>query len=303
MRCSLVFIYARTKRFFSLWLFSYFLLIGWYISVGVAVMEHLGFVKMSGLVFPFLHVTLAIESIFLSLAISYKFKLIEEKQKTAQALLLQQSRLASMGEMLSIIAHQWRQPLTHLSMVNINLKRIFPENEDGKKLLAQADKQISYMSDTIDSFRDFYNPTKEKVFFSFQEAVQEVSSIVKPSLQAVGIVFTEHCIKDTKVHGNKNEFEQVLLNLINNAKDALIQKEVQNPTIMIEMDENLLRIKDNAGGIEKQYHDKIFLPYFSTKKDSDGIGLYISKMIIEQEMGGKLQVQSDSNETTFSILF
>jgi len=155
----------------------YFLLIGWYISIWVAVMEHLGFVKMSGLVFPFLHVTLATESIFLSLAISYKFKLIEETQKTAQALLLQQSRLTSMGEMLSIIAHQWRQPLNHLSMVNINLKRIFPKNKDGKKLLAQADKQISYMSDTIDSFRDFYNPSKNREEFDIKASCQNALNI------------------------------------------------------------------------------------------------------------------------------
>jgi len=279
----------------------YFLLIGWYISIGVALVEHMGFVKMTGLVFPFLHVTLALESIFLSLAISYKFKLIEEKQKTAQALLLQQSRLASMGEMLSIIAHQWRQPLNYLSMVNMNLKRIYPEHEDGKKLLTEANKQITYMSDTIDSFRDFYNPTKEKVEFGFQEAVRDVLTIITPSLQAVDIEIKETFLHDTKVHGNKNEFEQVILNLINNAKDALILQKVQAPSIEISIDTNLLSVRDNAGGIEKENLDKIFNPYFSTKKDSDGIGLYISKMIIEQEMGGVLDVKSDNEGTIFTI--
>ena len=281
----------------------YFLLIGWSISIIIAVIEHVGFVKITGIVFPFLHVSLAIESIFLSLAIAYKFKLLEEKQKTAQALLLQRSRLASMGEMLSIIAHQWRQPLNFLSMVNINLNRLHQNDTESQKLLSQANKQISYMSDTIDSFREFYNPAKNKEKFTLQKTVLHVISIIKPSLQASGIRMKHHFHDDIFIYGNKNEFEQVILNLINNAKDALLHDMIQNPHIMISLENNILSVSDNAKGIDSQNIKNIFTPYFSTKKDNDGIGLYISKMIIEQELGGKLEVKSDKEGSTFNIIF
>jgi len=258
---------------------------------------------MTGVVFPFIHVSFAIESIFLSLAISYKFKLVEEKQKTQQALLLQQSRLASMGEMISIIAHQWRQPLNFLSVVHMNLKRIHKEDKKSNMLITEANKQIEYMSDTIDGFRDFYNPSKAKEEFSIQEALENALKIVSHSLKSSNIELIERFEKDSFVYGNRNEFEQVILNLLNNAKDAFIERQIENPFITIVVKDRELSISDNAGGIKKKNLDKIFNPYFSTKKDSDGIGLYISKMIVEQEMGGRLMVSCDEFGTRFVIGF
>ncbi|SFV61498.1 Putative two-component sensor histidine kinase [hydrothermal vent metagenome] len=104
-------------------------------------------------------------------------------------------------------------------------------------------------------------------------------------------------------YGNRNEFEQVILNLLNNAKDAFIERKIETPFIEITIGDNGLSIRDNAGGIEKKNLDKIFNPYFSTKKDSDGIGLYISKMIVEQEMGGRLRVSTDESGTLFVMEF
>ena len=278
----------------------YFLLTGWYIAIFVATIEHLGFIKFIGVPFPFLHITFAIESIFLSLAISYKFKLVEERQKTQQALLLQQSRLASMGEMISIIAHQWRQPLNILSVIHMNLNR--SENrEDKKMLVGEANKQISYMSNTIDSFRDFYNPTKEKKEFLVTEALQNVLDIVTHALEISKIKVTSTILHDFKIYGNRNEFEQVLLNLINNAKDALLKGEIENPIINIKIESSYISIEDNGQGINKEHIEMIFNPYFTTKKGSDGIGLYISKMIIEQEMHGELTVESSKKGTIFRI--
>ena len=281
----------------------YFLIIGWYITISVSVIMFIGFIHMTGVVFPFIHVSFAIESIFLSLAISYKFKLVEEKQKTQQALLLQQSRLASMGEMISIIAHQWRQPLNFLSVVHMNLKRIHKEDKKSNMLITEANKQIEYMSDTIDGFRDFYNPSKAKEEFSIQEALENALKIVSHSLKSSNIEVIERFEKDSFVYGNRNEFEQVILNLLNNAKDAFIEREIENPFITIVVKDRELSISDNAGGIKKKNLDKIFNPYFSTKKDSDGIGLYISKMIVEQEMGGRLMVSCDEFGTRFVIYF
>ncbi len=281
----------------------YFLLIGWYLSIFVAIIEHLGLIELIGTPFPFLHITFAMESIFLSLAISYKFKLLDEKQKIQQSLLLQQSRLASMGEMISIIAHQWKQPLNFLSMVHMNLKRMHQEHKDSTMLIAEANKQIEYMSNTIDSFRDFYNPSKKKEEFSVESALTHVLSITSSALKSTNILLQHTTKNDFNIYGNKNEFEQVLLNLINNAKDALVEKQIDNPRININIYNKVLTIKDNAQGIPKEIINNIFNPYFSTKKNSDGIGLYISKMIIEQELGGKLSVVSDKKETTFLLQF
>ena len=281
----------------------YFLITGWYITIGVSIMMFVGFIKMTGIVFPFIHLSFAIESIFLSLAISYKFKLVEEKQKMQQALLLQQSRLASMGEMISIIAHQWRQPLNFLSVVNMNLNRMHKDNKNSKMLLSEANKQIEYMSETINSFRNFYNPSKSKEEFSIKEASQHAINIVSHSMQSHKIEMIEIFEEDSRVYGNRNEFEQVVLNLLNNAKDAIIERKIESSLIEVRVGDGGLSVRDNAGGIKKRNLERIFNPYFSTKKDSDGIGLYISKLIIEQEMGGRLDVSVYEGGSVFEIRF
>ena len=278
----------------------YFLLTGWYIAIFVATIEHLGFIKLIGTPFPFLHITFALESIFLSLAISYKFKLVEEKQKTQQALLLQQSRLASMGEMISTIAHQWRQPLNILSVLQMNLNRIH-KDQDSKLIITEANRQIDYMSNTIETFRNFYNPSKAKENFSIQEATHQALEIVKHSLKIAHIKTKIEFKEELHIYGNRNEFEQVILNLLNNAKDALVERKIENPYIKILIDKQGVSIKDNAKGISKENLNKIFNPYFSTKKNSDGIGLYISKMIIEQEIKGRLLVKTGTQGTLFLI--
>jgi signal transduction histidine kinase len=280
----------------------YALLIGWYIVVIMAIMEYVGLIDFIDISFPFIHVTFAIESIFLSLAISYKFKLTEEKQKMQQSLLLQQSRLASMGEMISIIAHQWRQPLNFLSVANMHLEEMHKEHPDSQMLISESNRQIIYMSNTIDSFRNFYNPSKEKKEFSVEESLEHTFEILSSALKRANIKTTLNIINDFRLYGNKNEFEQVLLNIINNAKDALIERKIANPLIQIEVNQGLITIEDNAKGIDKQSLKKIFDPYFSTKKDSDGIGLYISKVIIEQEIGGRLEVLSNEKGTKFRII-
>jgi len=279
----------------------YALLTGWYIVIFMAIMEYIGLIDFLGISFPFIHLTFALESIFLSLAISYKFKLTQEKQKMQQSLLLQQSRLASMGEMISIIAHQWRQPLNFLSVANMNLEEMHKNHQDSQMLIRESNRQILYMSNTIDSFRNFYNPSKEKKEFSIKESIESLFKIVSPSLKEAKIKTTLNIINDFTLYGNRNEFEQVLLNLINNAKDALIEKEIKEPLIHIQIEQSLITIEDNAKGIEKKNLKKIFDPYFSTKKDSDGIGLYISKMIIEQEMEGRLKVFTNTKGTKFMV--
>jgi len=175
-------------------------------------------------------------------------------------------------------------------------------NKDSKEILKEADNQISYMSDIIDTFRNFYNPSKTKEEFSIKEVSQDALKMLYHSLQLSKIEIIERFREDTIIYGNRNEFEQVIVNILNNAKDAIVERKIENPYIEISISRGVLTIKDNGGGVTKENLDKIFNPYFSTKQDSDGIGLYISKMIVEQELEGRLEVESREDETTFSIV-
>jgi signal transduction histidine kinase len=177
------------------------------------------------------------------------------------------------------------------------------EDKNSSMLIVEANKQIEYMSNTIDSFRDFYNPSKQKENFSVKKALNHVLTIVSSALTSAKITIEIRVNQDFKLYGNRNEFEQVLLNLINNAKDVLVERKIKNPKIDINIEKQQLTIQDNAQGIKKEYLNKIFDPYFSTKENSDGIGLYISKMIIEQELNGTLNVKINQEITTFIINF
>ncbi len=272
----------------------YFLIYGWYLVLFTVALEYVGFVKITGIVFPFLHITFALESLILSLAISYKFKLLEDEKRVQQTLLLQQSRLASMGEMIAIIAHQWRQPLNFLSFSLMHIKKSC-KDDTTKQTIKDANLKLQYMSKTIEDFRNFYNPSKTKEEFDIKIACQNA---IKISSISVELKIKENFT----FFGNKNEFEQAILNIINNAKDATKERKIENPKITILVDSPTITITDNAGGIEKKYLNKIFEPYFSTKKGSDGIGLYISKTVIEKEMGGKLDVKSNKDGSSFIIL-
>jgi len=266
----------------------YYLLFGWGLVLFIVAVEYIGFIKYSGIVFPFLHVALALDSVILSLAISYKFKLLEDDRKIQQTLLLQQSRLASMGEMISTIAHQWRQPLTFLSFSLMNIKK---RTTGAEEIIKEANSQLQYMSKTIENFRNFYNPSKEKKKFDIKESIQNAVKIsnIKVEIKEINPFI---------LYGNQNEFEQSVLNIINNAKDAKKDAEIK-----ITINKPTITISDNAGGVDKKIIDKIFEPYFSTKKGNDGIGLYIAKTIIERELNGKLRAKNSKNGADFIISF
>lgn len=280
-----------------------FVIFGWYVVLFVIAIEYIGFIHFIGIIFPYLHVAFAIESIFLTTAIAYKFKLLEEEKQLQQTLLYQRSRLANMGEMVSMIAHQWRQPLHYISFGLLNLKRELKENEKGIKTAEKLNDQLIYMSNTIENFRNFYNPTKEKRDFKLSEAVECSTKIVQSSLNLAEIQLNIHIKEDFNLHGNQNELEQVILNLINNAKDAHISHETKEPSIDIFIKHPNLIIVDNAGGIDKKHLNKIFNPYFSTKENSDGIGLYLVKKIVEEEFDAIINVKSENASTQFRLDF
>ena len=279
----------------------YFFYYGWNMVIMMGLFVYANLTSYFKMDFPFLHTTFALESMVLSLAIAYKMKVLEDERVVQQSLLLQQSRLASMGEMVSTIAHQWRQPLTHLSYIFMNMKKKADNPDFVKSKLEEGKAQIQYMSQTIEHFSNFYNPSKEKKEFSIKAAYDEAIMIASPALHKAQIKLRLLCTEDFSYFGNQNELEQVILNLINNARDVLIEREIKEPYIAVYIEKNIIMIKDNAGGVKEKNIEKIFEPYFSSKTKSDGIGLYIAKTIIEKEMGGKLRVKNDEKGAVFTI--
>ncbi len=279
----------------------YFFYYGWNMVIFMGLFVYTNMTSYFNMDFPFLHTTFALESMILSLAIAYKMKVLEDERVIQQSLLLQQSRLASMGEMVSTIAHQWRQPLTHLSYLFMNMKKKSDNPDFIRTKIEEGTSQLHYMSQTIEDFSNFYNPSKEKKRFSVQEACLLAQQIAEPSLKKVHVNLQCHVISDFHIFGNQNEFQQVILNLINNARDILVERQIKQPHISIMIANNSIKVCDNAGGVENKYMDKIFDPYFTTKAKSDGIGLYIAKTIIEKEMGGTLQAKNSQEGACFHI--
>ncbi len=233
----------------------------------------------------------------------------QSKQK--DHLMAQQSKLASMGEMIGNIAHQWRQPLNALSLL-LQKQQVFFERglltpEKIKESTEKGTKLINKMSTTIDDFRDFFKPNKKKEYFDIKHAIESSLELIDAALYNQSIELIVNIQEGNRVYGYENEFSQVILNIINNAKDALIQNKVHGGKINIDMDvqdEAIgIRISDNAGGIPENVIDKVFEPYYTSKEEGKGtgIGLYMSKMIVEENMGGQLDVHNTDTGASFKI--
>ncbi|MEA1893283.1 MAG: PAS domain-containing sensor histidine kinase [Campylobacterota bacterium] len=237
-----------------------------------------------------------------------RVKLEVEKNIKKDQKLVQQSRLAQMGEMINMIAHQWRQPLTAISATSaaINMK-IKIGQIDNDKIIELTDKISSYsqhLSLTIDDFRDFFKPNKEKQDVTFDELIQSVLNIIDNTIRNKNIEIVQDLQSKTLFHTYSNEMKHVILNLVKNAEDALVENETKNAKITIKTKDNILTISDNGGGIKAEILDKIFDPYFSTKKEKDGtgLGLYMSKTIIQEHCGGKISVSNANDGAVFEIV-
>jgi len=232
---------------------------------------------------------------------------LKEKEK----LLQQQSRLAQMGEMISMIAHQWRQPLSAISATStamiLRTKLGTIDNEYVEEMSNNISGYATHLSETINDFRNFYKPNKEKIEISLDTLFESVYSIIKISLKKHNIKLIQELHSKEETLSYANELKQVLLNLIKNAEDILIEREIENPYIIIhtytDKGRRFLEIKDNGGGIDSSIIDKIFDPYFSTKKKKDGtgLGLYMSKVIVEDHCNGVLSVENTEEGAMFCI--
>ncbi|RXJ87096.1 histidine kinase [Arcobacter sp. CECT 8985] len=236
----------------------------------------------------------------------------QEEVIRANELLSQQSKLASMGEMIMNIAHQWRQPLTVVSSNLVLLELLDEKNKLTKdKLITkihESQNQIDFMSKTIDDFRNFFKPNKNKEKFYISSAIETTLSLVKVTYKKNQIEIIKNIDENIEIINYKNEFSQVILNLLNNCNDAFISNEIANPKINISVfkknNQVVITISDNAGGIKIEPIEKIFEPYISTKHQSlgTGIGLYMCKTIIEKNMKGFLSVKNISNGAIFEII-
>jgi signal transduction histidine kinase len=254
---------------------------------------------------------------FLVLIISLigSFILINIVQKVIiykDEMIFEQNKLASMGQMIENIAHQWRQPLAQINSIIYTMDyEINKKDMDKKVLLKELDKietVTTYLSQTINDFKEFLSINRKKEFFSINESIKKTISIVSASFEYYGINVTLNLKDDIKVFNYQNLFEQSILSILNNAKDALIQNRISEPnvTIYISKENNTIQvvILDNAGGIKTKPIDKIFEPYFSTKQHlkGTGLGLYISKMMIVDGMDGKIFVQNEQGGAKFKIV-
>jgi PAS domain S-box-containing protein len=225
-------------------------------------------------------------------------KLLHEKEK----LLFQQSKLSSMGEMIGNIAHQWRQPLSVISSSTSAIKLYEQEGIYSKEEVIEFIDVIlnstKYLSNTIDDFRNFYKEDSEKIDFDVKLAINNSLNLIKTELvkQNINVVFVNE--ESFNICGTRNQFLQVMINILINAKDAFLEKDIINKAIFIDFyqdsQNNIIEIYDNAGGIDEDVIEHIFEPYFTTKHKSlgTGIGLYMSEEIITKQLKGQIFVSN-----------
>ncbi|MCK5110616.1 MAG: sensor histidine kinase [Arcobacteraceae bacterium] len=236
-----------------------------------------------------------------------------DKNTQKEKQMLHQSRLAQMGEMISMIAHQWRQPLSAISSTAGVMKLDIMMGNYNKKFFEKSLDKISdysqHLSSTIDDFRGFFKDNKEQTKIRLEDIIESSLEIIGSTLNSNNIKLVKNYECNEILNSYPNKLKQVVLNLIKNAEDVLLEHNIENPTIYLSTykvnKSCFLEISDNAGGVPDDIMDKIFDPYFSTKKNKDGtgLGLYMSKTIIEEHCGGKLECQNDEDGAVFKIVF
>jgi PAS domain S-box-containing protein len=244
-----------------------------------------------------------------SLEIRINESITEMRQK--DQLLIQQGRLAAMGEMIHNIAHQWRQPLNAVGLIVQNLQLSYSANsltsEEMDKEVAGAMDIIMHMSRTIDDFRNFFRTDKEKHDFVIKKAIDHTLEFIGATLKNSHVRVDVCGYEDVTATGYQNEYAQVLLNILGNARDVLVERKIADSCITITLSRDngrsVVTVRDNGGGIAEDVLPKIFDPYFTTKEQGKGtgIGLYMSKAIIEQNMDGKLTVRNVDGGAEFRI--
>lgn len=234
----------------------------------------------------------------------------EREIKYSNEVMFSQSRLAQAGELLSMISHQWRQPISKIASIasNLRFKIMLNEKLDSEyldKKCEEIEEYTEFLSETIDDFREFYKPKKEKEAVYIQPIIQKSLSFLENALMKKGIKIEKKFAKDVKIMLYKNELMQVIINIVQNAIDFSKKGAKIEIETILKSREYVIAITDEAGGIKPEHINKIFDAHFSTKSSRNstnlGLGLYVSKVIIEQHFNGKLEVVSEGNSSKFTI--
>ncbi|MGB5793050.1 ATP-binding protein, partial [Poseidonibacter sp.] len=247
----------------------------------------------------------------LNISLESKVKIEIDKNTKQQVILMHQSKLVQMGEMIENIAHQWRQPLAQINssvlLVDVSLAKNNINDTMIEEKLLEIESLTAYMSKTIDDFKNFFNPDKQKSVFAVEDAIKKSLDIVKGSVSTHRISIDIDIDKELKCHCYLDELQQVILTLLNNGIDALTLKSIKEPKISIKAHQKdksiIIDIQDNAGGVPEDIINKIFEPYFTTKHQSQGtgLGLYMAKMITESGLDGTLSVKNRFDGACFTI--
>jgi len=237
----------------------------------------------------------------------------EEVKKSRQKdlAIINQSRFAQMGKAINMIAHQWRQPLNNLSIliqrIIIKCQKKDIDHNEIDKLKKKVFIQIQQMSKTIDDFRDFFKPKKEMTLFSLNDMIDTIVDIIDPIFKSSSIqIEVQKPNEVIMIKGYSTQLSQAILNILYNAKDALEENNIKEKKITLSLsikdNKALIKIKDNAKGIKKEFINKIFDPYFSTKgQNGTGIGLYMTKIIIQRHKGADIIAYNDKEGAVFEI--
>lgn len=241
-----------------------------------------------------------------------QIKELQKEKEASQALLIQQSKLAEMGSMIGAIAHQWKQPLNAIWLMTQDLKVSYDYGETTPELMnkfkMEMGEQVKFMSQTIEDFRNFYKPSISKTRFELAAAIRSVLSLLKNQLVKEDVNLITEFDERVFVQGFESEFKQVILNIINNAREALSEAQKTGKAIKIKVHQEgetaIVEISDNAGGIDEKLlqEGKLFEPYNTTKGESGtGVGMSLSKTIIEKKMGGKLSAENIKDGALFTV--
>jgi len=243
-------------------------------------------------------------------------KRIQEKIKESreqEKMLFKQARYAQMGEMISMIAHQWRQPLNAISTLTATMRLKIERGEYERDFMVNKvttiGEYVQHLSSTINDFRNFFKLDRAKEELSFVNVIKNTLKLMGSELEnkhiAVEVEYGCYCT----VYTYPNEVQHVILNIVNNAEDVLLMNKITHPKIMIRTMgdgvKSILEIEDNAGGIDESIIEKVFNPYFTTKENSDGtgLGLYMSRIIIEEHCNGKIEVRNGKEGAIFRLIF
>ena len=249
--------------------------------------------------------------ILLNQELENRVEIRKEELNEKNRLLLFQSRHAALGEMIGNIAHQWRQPLNTLGLTIQQIALYYDLGQFSKEYLDKSVKNsmdlIQHMSQTIDDFRNYFKPDKEKTNFKVHAALENTLSLIEGSFKNKQIHTEIVALGDPVIYGYRNEFSQALLNILINAGDALIEQKITLAKVTITLSNRgetaIITIADNAGGVPDEIIGKIFDPYFTTKgpQQGTGVGLFMAKTIIEKNMGGRLSVRNGIDGAEFKI--